>query len=158
MIERGVTAHGFASIPYSRWMSTVARTVKHGEVERELGAQLVVPLKLKRRRADDHDAPDASPGEQLSQHQTRFDRLAKSDVVSEQQRYARHLQAPSGPDTADTAQARQRSPTGRQARARRPVRPGSRATDDHRNASQNAAKRSGGSGSSPSATRGSPPA
>ena len=92
VIERGVTAHGLASIPYSRWMSTVAARSSTVKSSANLELQLVVPLKLKRRGADDHDAPDAAPGQQLSQHQTGFDRLAEPDVVSEQERYSWHLQ------------------------------------------------------------------
>ena len=71
-----MTAHGFASIPYSRWMSTVAARSSTVKSSANLELQLVVPLKLKRRRADNHDAPDAPPAQQLSQHQTGFDRLA----------------------------------------------------------------------------------
>ena len=66
--------------------------VEHGEVEGELGTQLVTPLKLKRGWANHHRASDPSAAEELAQHQAGFDGLPEPDVIREQQRHPRHLE------------------------------------------------------------------
>jgi hypothetical protein len=62
------------------------------EVQAELLPHLVLPLQRQARRADDDYRPCAVPQQQLLHVQTRFDGLAQSHVVGEQEVGARGLE------------------------------------------------------------------
>ena len=62
------------------------------ELEAELLAQLIAPLQLQRRRADDEGGTRAMTKEQLLHDEARLDGLAEADVVGDQQCRSRHPQ------------------------------------------------------------------
>ena len=62
------------------------------EVEVELAAQLVLPLPLEHRRAEDEDAADAPPQEQFFEDQPGLDRLAQADAIGQEQADTGHRQ------------------------------------------------------------------
>ena len=62
------------------------------EVEVELPPQLVLPLPLEHRRADDQDAADAPSQQQFFEHQPGLDRLAQADAIRQQQADTGHRQ------------------------------------------------------------------
>jgi len=71
-----------------------AFTVEDLELEAELGRQFGLPLLDDGRRADNEDPRGASAGIKFAQDETRFDGLAKTNVVSNQQTRARQFECP----------------------------------------------------------------
>ncbi len=82
-----VDAPAAAKIPHQRG-------VHDAEVEAELVPHLLLPLDLKRGRADDQDLPGAVPDDEFEGHHPRFDGLAEAHVVGDQQVDPRHLDRP----------------------------------------------------------------
>ena len=66
--------------------------IDDAELEAELLAQLIAPLQLQRRRADDERRARAMAQQQLLHDEPRLDRLAEADVIGDQQCRARHPQ------------------------------------------------------------------
>ena len=66
--------------------------IDDAKLEAELLAQLIAPLQLQRRGADDERRARAMTQQQLLHDEPCLDRLAEADVIGDQQRRARHPQ------------------------------------------------------------------